>query len=51
LETKKLNGYPFERIYFSFLKGIPTFMRMKIWILLCSENNAKKLKYTSKNDL
>lgn len=26
IDSNKLNGYSFEKIYFSFLKGIPTYL-------------------------
>lgn len=50
IESQDLSGFPFERIYFSFLKGIPEFLRLKIWLLLCSQNSARNFHYTSRAD-
>lgn len=45
LTAGKLDGVPYNRIYFSFLKGIPNFLRMKIWLLFCTETSSKNYKF------
>lgn len=38
---------PYNRIYFTFLKGLPDFMRMKIWLMLCTENSSRNYKFSA----